>query len=285
MQEFPHITKTEWLAKVEKDLKGKPLDSLNWEVEGETFTPFWHIEDRPSNGNEVTSSRDWKIGVRIPFSSIKESNSLALEALMGGANFLRFDYPGSIEPKEQEDLLTGILVDIIDYAFFDLNAGGNRAYSRENVREYLKVQAETPWPNPRIWLTITDDYFNSIAFLRAVRLCLQQINHEHGLPTDCEIGVMIKATDENADYQKIKNTSQAMAAIIGGADILIIEPSNGEDDSSFERRVARNVQNVLREEAYLHRVADPAAGSYYIEALTDTFARKIWAEFQQLVSK
>jgi len=284
MQEFPHISKAEWLAKVEKDLKGKPLDSLNWEVEGETFSPFWHGEDAVENKQAIASAREWKIGVSIPFSSYAESNQLALKALMGGANFLRFDYPGSIGSKEKEELLTGILVDIIDYELFDLKEGGKRVYSRSDVREYLKVQAETPWGNPRIWLTITDDYFNSIAFLRAVRLCLQQINHEHGLPTDCEIGVIIKATDDNPDYQKIKNTSQAMAAIIGGADILIIEPSSGEDDSRFERRVARNVQNILREEAYLHRVADPAAGSYYLEALTDTYARKIWAEFQQLVS-
>ena len=285
MQEFPNITKTEWLAKVEKDLKGKPLDSLNWEVEGETVTPFWHGEDLEENAQATRTKANWKLGVIIPIHDLKSANQMALGALSGGAEYLHFKYDGSLSEKDIDVLLDGVYRDMIDFSVEDNFVNRTHVFDRQQIPAFLMVESAAPGSRKNLWLTITDDYFNSIAFLRAVRLCIQQINHEHGLSTDCEIGVIIKATDDNPDYQKIKNTSQAMAAIIGGADILIIEPSNGEDDSSFERRVARNVQNVLREEAYLHRVADPAAGSYYIEALTDTYARKIWAEFQQLLSE
>lgn len=285
MQEFPHITKAEWLAKVEKDLKGKPLDGLNWEVEGETFTPFWHQEDQTMTSPVTQKQGNWKLGVNIKVEDLKSANHLALAALTGGAEYLHFKYDGSISKKDIDVLLDGVYREIIDFCVEDSFVNQTHIFDRQQIPVFLMQESAAPGEKRKLWLTITDDYFNSIAFLRAVRLCLQQINHEHGLSTDCEIGVLIKATDDNPDYQKIKNTSQAMAAIIGGADILIIEPINGEDGSSFERRVARNVQNVLREEAYLHRVADPAAGSYYIEALTDTFARKIWAEFQQLLSE
>ena len=43
-----------------------------------------------------------------------------------------------------------------------------------------------------------------------------------------------------------------------------------------------NVQRILREEAHIDRVADPAGGSYYIEALTDSIAREAWKLFQQV---
>jgi methylmalonyl-CoA mutase len=50
----------------------------------------------------------------------------------------------------------------------------------------------------------------------------------------------------------------------------------------FARRQSRNTQLVLMAEAHLGRVVDPAAGSGYVEALTDEFARAAWAQFQAI---
>ena len=45
-KEFKPTTKAEWLAKVEKDLKGKKsIDTFNWELDGMEFTPFHHADD------------------------------------------------------------------------------------------------------------------------------------------------------------------------------------------------------------------------------------------------
>jgi methylmalonyl-CoA mutase len=46
--------------------------------------------------------------------------------------------------------------------------------------------------------------------------------------------------------------------------------------------MARNTQLVLLEEASLHRVSDPAGGSWYVESLTDQLARAAWAELQAI---
>jgi len=280
---FPDVSKAEWLAKVEKDLKGKPLESLNWEVEGEAYSPFWHAEDLPVPQPAIRQKKGWKIGVSIPFTSFSNSNRLALEALSGGANFLRFDYPGAMTNEEKASMLKDILLEIIDWEFFDIKQGGKSTYTRNDVTEFLQVLSTTPWENPRVWLKINDDYFTSIAFIRAVRLCIEQINTTLNLSSACEIGVIVEPeTTDNADYHRISTTSQAMAAIIGGADILIIAPSNEKESSTFERRIARNIQHLLAEESYFSNVADPAAGSYFIEQLTDTIANKIWEEFQQI---
>ena len=65
--DFDKVTKAQWLEKVTKDLKGKPLESLNWSVEGIEFTPFYHGEDA-LNANPITDGRSdnsWEIGERI----------------------------------------------------------------------------------------------------------------------------------------------------------------------------------------------------------------------------
>ena len=76
----------------------------------------------------------------------------------------------------------------------------------------------------------------------------------------------------------LKGATAAMAAIIGGTSALTVLPE--DDGDSMQRRIARNVSNVLKEESYLNKVADPAAGSYYLEHLTDTIAKAAWAKFQ-----
>ena len=52
--------------------------------------------------------------------------------------------------------------------------------------------------------------------------------------------------------------------------------------NNFSQRIARNQQIILSEEAYLDKVEDPAAGSYYIEKLTDEIGRAAWGLFQDI---
>jgi methylmalonyl-CoA mutase len=50
----------------------------------------------------------------------------------------------------------------------------------------------------------------------------------------------------------------------------------------FSTRIARNQQIVLKHESYFDKVADPAAGSYYIEKITDSIAEAAWKLFIQI---
>ncbi len=72
----------------------------------------------------------------------------------------------------------------------------------------------------------------------------------------------------------IRATTEALSAIIGGCDSLTVEAVG------FDPHLAQNIQRILREEAYIDLVSDPAAGSYYVEALTDAIAREAWKAFQ-----
>jgi methylmalonyl-CoA mutase len=82
----------------------------------------------------------------------------------------------------------------------------------------------------------------------------------------------------------LRTTIAIAAAGIGGADSVTALPHTmalGLPDA-FARRVARNAQLVLLEEASLAKVADPAAGSGAIEALTDQITHAAWALLQEI---
>jgi hypothetical protein len=74
------------------------------------------------------------------------------------------------------------------------------------------------------------------------------------------------------------------AAAAGGADSISVLPhtlTHGLPDG-FARRVARNTQLVLAQEAGIGFVADPSAGSGGIAHLTEALCEAAWAEFQQI---
>jgi methylmalonyl-CoA mutase len=75
---------------------------------------------------------------------------------------------------------------------------------------------------------------------------------------------------------------EAMAAVLGGCDTLTVEPYNARfaEPDALSRRMARNVHAILREESYLAKVADPAAGAYYLEHTTYALAGRAWELFQ-----
>lgn len=71
----------------------------------------------------------------------------------------------------------------------------------------------------------------------------------------------------DAHTNTIRQTYQALSAVLGGANVLWVRPLEEEHASNQERRIARNVSAILKEEAYLDKVQDPSAGSYFLENL------------------
>jgi len=85
----------------------------------------------------------------------------------------------------------------------------------------------------------------------------------------------------------LRNTVGCCVGVLAGADVITSVPFDsllGLPDE-FSRRVARNTQLILREEAQLHRVIDPAGGSWFIEKLTDEIAARAWGLLQQIEAR
>ncbi|HTU30842.1 MAG TPA: methylmalonyl-CoA mutase family protein [Solirubrobacteraceae bacterium] len=138
------------------------------------------------------------------------------------------------------------------------------------------------------------DQFLEIAKLRAVRRLWSGVLAHCGVESAQRRSAvyvrtsrrMVSALDPWVNL--LRATSAAFAAAVAGADGITVLPfdepvlSPGQTAGALGRRMARNTQLVLLEEASLHRVSDPAGGSWYVEALTDQLARTGWAELQAI---
>ena len=135
---------------------------------------------------------------------------------------------------------------------------------------------------------VGSNYFMEIAKFRAARLLWAKIVEAY-LPGDKKAASMfIHAI--TSDWNKtiydpyvnmLRVTTESMSAVIGGVDSLYVQPfdKSYREVSKFSGRIARNTQIILKEEAYLDKIVDPSAGSYYIENLTNSIAEEAWKIF------
>ncbi len=130
-------------------------------------------------------------------------------------------------------------------------------------------------------VSIEKSYFLQIARLRALRLLWYNLLAAYDTaPIELPISVIFNSTEvsDKENKQLIEAATMAMSAVLGGATRLTVLPAQF-DDTAFAHRTARNVQHLLKMEAYLDKVTDPAAGSYYIETLTEKLASETWRAF------
>lgn len=133
----------------------------------------------------------------------------------------------------------------------------------------------------------TADQFLTIAKLRAARRLWARVAEVSGATAkQVQHAVTSSAMMTRRDpwVNMLRTTVACFAAGLGGADSVTVQPFDaaiGLPDE-FARRVARNTQNLLLEESHLGEVIDPAAGSWYVEQLTDELARTAWTWFREI---
>lgn len=137
-------------------------------------------------------------------------------------------------------------------------------------------------------LTADADQFLTIAKFRAMRKLWQRVEESCGLtpaPAFIEAETAWRSmTRDDAYVNILRATIAVFSAGVGGADAITVKPftaARGLADR-FARRVARNTQLVLLDEAGIAHVADPTAGAGWSEDLTARLCRAAWALFQDI---
>ncbi|MFJ7826687.1 methylmalonyl-CoA mutase family protein [Psychrobacillus sp. NPDC096623] len=142
-----------------------------------------------------------------------------------------------------------------------------------------------------VQFSIESNFFMEIAKIRAFRILWQAFGQAYGnsdipvIPIHTEISLRsYSVLDANVNILRAGNS--ALAAVLGGADSLTTYPHDyltGATPTS--KRIARNMQLVLKEETHTQRVVDAAGGSYYIETLTNQLVEKTWKYFLTLMKE
>ena len=138
-------------------------------------------------------------------------------------------------------------------------------------------------------LTASSDIFITIAAFRAMRLLWARALAAAGVEPNPNLLLLARMsprilTAYDPHVNLLRGTAAAFGAAIGGASGIEVLPFDGAGGSAtaFSGRLARNTSLVLRHEAWLPAVADPAAGSSYVETVTDQLAAAAWALFREV---
>ncbi|MBO4582407.1 MAG: methylmalonyl-CoA mutase small subunit [Bacteroidales bacterium] len=139
-------------------------------------------------------------------------------------------------------------------------------------------------------MSISSNYFMEIAKLRSARMLWATIaNAYHPVKAMEKMNIFSHSSTWNKTIydpyvNMLRITTEGMSAALGGAGSIALTPFDTmyKPADEFSYRISRNTQILLKEESYFNRVVDPAAGSYYIETLTDSIAENAWNLFNQV---
>jgi methylmalonyl-CoA mutase len=149
------------------------------------------------------------------------------------------------------------------------------------------MTAEQALKGTVLGVAVDQEYFDSLAKVRALRLMWRSISRAFGTETPAIIEArssrrMLSARDPWPNLLRL--TAAGFAGAVGGADAVVLDAfsrASGRPDA-FARRQARNTQLVLMVEAHIGRVDDPAAGSWFLDQRTRELADAGWSEFQKI---
>lgn len=169
---------------------------------------------------------------------------------------------------------------------FAMAAGSE--YMSQLSRRGVPVNSITPFMS--FHFAIGSSYFMEMAKFRAARFLWAHIANAYGV-TEENAKCYIHAVTSNWNktlydpyVNMLRTTTETMSAGIAGVDAITVLAFDNvfNTENEFASRVARNQQIIIKEEAHLNKVVDPAAGSYYIEHLTSSLIEAAWALFIEI---
>lgn len=137
------------------------------------------------------------------------------------------------------------------------------------------------WDKPALTVRFATGplFLLEIAKLRAARVLWSCVGAAFGRQPSLHLSAVTARWNKSAldaHNNLLRATGEALAAALGGANTIAVRPEG------MDPRLAHNLLLILREETHTHGVADPAAGAWYIEALTEMLGAEAWKRFQQV---
>ena len=134
------------------------------------------------------------------------------------------------------------------------------------------------------------NFFMEVAKLRAARLLWSRVLESCGVDAGSRA---LKIHARTSRYSQtvydpyvnmLRAATEALSGAVGGVDSLDVAPFDAplRPIDEFSRRIARNTQLIVRDEAHLAQILDPAGGSWYVERLTHELATLAWELIQQI---
>ena len=309
LADLPAYDLQDWLKNVTESLKNGSIEELDKEKYGFRIKAFTDAQI-PGSAPLQKATKEWLIGCRIKGSSEKEMNEECLFFLNQGAEAVSFEWKAEqdllriMDGVKSEYIYTDIAHDfqakseMLKSCFGDEASGflGDEAvkparFHSELIRskhdilleelseicrriDKLLQSGQTQPDQIRIELSLDGYIPIAVSKIRAMRILWLNLLKAHNqtlIPAFISCDIKSKQADPNTAL--IELSVAALNAVVGGCDLLYLD---GHDFDRNQRRLAMNIQHVMKMESKLHLVQDPLAGAYAIEDLTAQIATAVW---------
>ena len=132
-------------------------------------------------------------------------------------------------------------------------------------------------------MPVDNQFFVNMAKLRAIRVLWERLLLCLGVEVKVNLHAststrLMSSVDVSTNI--LRSSGSVFASVLGGATSVSCMPFDlpTGKSSPLAQRVALNTQHIFKEEGFMGAVADPGAGSYLVEHLTDRIVRYAWSQ-------
>lgn len=198
--------------------------------------------------------------------------------------------------KENAPKLRTVIADGNVYANGGATAVQEGAYVIATASDYIAemmdrgISADDAAASIRLSVSLGSNFFMEIAKLRALRVVFARMARAYGAGDEAAKADVYARTSAftktvyDPYVNILRTTTEAFSGVVGGINAMSVsalDEAIGESDET-SKRIARNVQLMLREEFDLLHPVDPAGGSWYVETLTQQLIKAISDKFKEI---
>jgi len=312
--EFKKPSIEELNSYIQKELKDKPLDSLDIVRRDVTIKPIYTDVEYPSV--QLSPFLSYRVNFqyfRIAPDSTTIDNLRILQALENGVSGLILDFDHKVFLADSwNTLFANIQWDYIHtellhteqcegLSAYLLSKISNNAQNHlasnhfEHFSSILCIEEDDFLQNAAnliaksqeglgssyLHIELSGDYFWDLCKIRAFKILFHKsLTKAANKNFFLIVGESIAFNDivNKPQNQWLDLTTIAMSATQSGCDGFWMKNIDYQNDNAdnLSQRLSRNVYNILNEESYLTDVHDPGAGSYFIENYTHAIAKAIF---------
>ena len=255
------------------------------------------------NSSQILQHLDLFFELKTPFESLKKIDFSKVSNL----KYLNLDIIGNFAKtgnwfrSQKEDF--GLAEEILKQNHFEKsiqinasiyqNAGANHvqqiAFAIAHGVEYLENFGVETAAKIYFKTAIGGNYFFEIAKLRALRKLWNLILEDYGSNAQTYIYAENSLRNKSLlDMQNnlIRSGLETAAAVQGKADAVNVLPYDSlQNPTAFSEELASKQQLLLQKESYFDKFEDPAAGTYFVENLTELMAKNALELFKRIESE
>lgn len=303
-QIFDKPTVSEWVAKINKDLKGaKTANDLRYKIEDDlsisAIQPY-----KSGDFNPISRGESHSVACHIDTREA-DCNTSIKDLLNIGLNTLILDAYNDVDYSA---VLDGVILDYIDIAIYPMEdeaeeklmnylssqkADPNKIYSPQSNRNIIHIPFdnsisgqlrnmllsvnESAADEILLILDAQKDFLTEIAKIRSAHILLSNLSKALGKEIKYRLLSHTKASDQDV-HELIQTSYMGLAAIIGEADGIVSTVL----DPKYQLN-AIHTYNLITMESYLGKVDDPASGSNLIEEMTESVCQNTWKLFVEKI--